>query len=144
MTLMDEDLPVSVRQRWTGPSMCKRIDNSHAGGTITKGWRNVQLRTLLHEMGLRHVHIQPFEALTAERWDYHSSTKWSVAKDQWISDCTHFCYSPSFWGLSFHTLYETLVQGRLWLQHRHTHITHLAASAHTSTREPAPSTVEAP
>ena len=98
--------------------MCKRTHDVW-GAKAASGWRNEQLHALRREMDLRHVHIQPFEALTAERWDYHSSTKWMAAKRQWVSDCTHFCYSPSFWDLSFHELYESLAQGRLWLQRRH-------------------------
>lgn len=77
--------------------------------------------------------------------DFHASTKW--ASSHWVSDCTHLCYSPSFWEvrpcrdllcgvpcvdhctvtsrrpsppqLSIHELYLTLANASAWLHRRH-------------------------
>ena len=98
-------------RHWVGPSMCQQ-QAAHA-----RSWRNVMLHDLLARHHFGHVRVQPFEGLTRERWDYHASTKWSGGK--WVSDCTHLCYSQSFWDLSFHELYMTLANASRWLQRRH-------------------------
>lgn len=126
--LTDEDMQtVKVRQRWSGPSMCQALMGQHANATNVqhRSWRNGVLHDLYRELAPRHVHLQAFEDLTAERWDYHASTKWSESYRMWISDCTHFCFSPRFWDLSFHSLYKALIGGRQWLQHRHRSAKHL-------------------
>ena len=64
---------------------------------------------------------QPFEEITKERWDYHLSVRMipdGHGGQKIFSDCTHFCYSPSFWELALHDL---CAQAR----RRRAHLTHL-------------------
>lgn len=94
-----------VRERWHefhGASFCR----PRAQPTILT-WRNRVLHELLAREGWQDaVAIQPFEQLTATRWDYHLHP---VGRNgRWSSDCTHFCYSPRFWDRSFHDLYVAL------------------------------------
>lgn len=91
-------------QQWTGPSMCQRIAE-----TEPPNWRNEALGNLFRRHRYRHVTLQPFEALTRPRWDFHSSTKLG-GDGEWRSDCTHFCYSPCFWEESFEDLASALRQ----------------------------------
>ena len=95
-------------RKWVGPSMCRQASASPA-----RGWRNDVLHETIRQHGLRHVHVQPFEEITRERWDYHASAVWSGSQRRWASDCTHFCYSPAFWELSAHQLYNTLMRAGL-------------------------------
>lgn len=94
--------------------------------------RNQMLSKFHSLLGLRHVLIQPFEELTVERFDFHASPGKKV-KQQQLPDCTHFCYSPTFWDLGFHSLYLTLVRaGVSWVRERHLAICtmHNASCAH--------------
>ena len=75
----------------TGPASRKAMTLGGVSG------RNHRLHRLHRELGLRHVVIQPFEELTVDRWDYHTSLVFNQAMKRWWSDCTHFCYSPAFW-----------------------------------------------
>lgn len=86
---------------WAGPSMCRQIEKE-----APQHWRNAVLSQLLSDRPHPHVHFQPFEALTRPRWDFHSVAKW--ANGGWKSDCTHWCWSPCFWELSFHDLFQVL------------------------------------
>ena len=80
---------------------------------------------MVHDILSRHrlanVHVWPFEDITRERWDMHASTKWTNhgSSGKWVSDCTHLCYSQSFWDLAFHDLYVTLANSSDWLKRRH-------------------------
>ena len=87
----------SEQRKWLGPSMCAQHNASSP-----RGWRNVVVGDLIQQLSLRHVHVQPFEQTTRDRWDYHSSAVWNNKLKRWASDCTDLCYSPSFWELSFH------------------------------------------
>ena len=86
---------------WTGPSMCRQI-----AANAPKHWRNAVIADLLAERRHPHVGMQPFEELTRPRWDLHSVAK--RVGNGWKSDCTHWCWSPCFWELSFHDLHQTL------------------------------------
>ena len=97
-------------RKWLGPSMCHRQNSSSS-----HGWRNTVLSEVQQQLRLQHVHVQPFEDITRERWDYHASAVWNGKLQRWASDCTHLCYSPSFWELSFHDLYTTIVRAAPWL-----------------------------
>lgn len=59
------------------------------------------------------IRVQPFESVTRARWDYHvaSKTDYNQQRRRWIHDCTHFCYSPSFWQESLHDLRVTIEPG---------------------------------
>ena len=46
----------------------------YASDGVVWGWRNAMLVEELHAGGHRAVHVQPYGALTAERWDFHEST----------------------------------------------------------------------
>ena len=108
-------------RQWLGPSMCQQQAKD------ARSWRNQMVQELIARHRLANVHVWPFEEITRERWDMHASTKWSNTK--WVSDCTHLCYSQSFWDLSFHDLYVTLANASEWLQRRHRR---LAKSVHSS------------
>ena len=93
-------------KQWAGPSMCSRIAKD-----APRHWRNQIVAELFAERGYSHVRLQPFEELTRGRWDFHSSTKWvggAHGRGAWKSDCTHWCYSPCMWELSFSDLYREL------------------------------------
>eukprot|EP00966_Prymnesium_polylepis_P074068 1718819-Prymnesium_polylepis.1 len=65
------------------------------------------------------VSCPPAAPPAQERWDFHASVVMARDGHGLISDCTHFCYSPSFWELSFHDLYVVLANSSAWLQRRH-------------------------
>jgi hypothetical protein len=123
-----EGLPVRATGAAGGFSarpVCKpRLDTSMT-------WRNAELHAVMAELAPRvagrrpQLSILPFENLTQPRWDMHDhvvrSSNRSVRPGgqagarlagsvggKWITDCTHFCYSPRFWELSFHDLVVTL------------------------------------
>ena len=108
--------PTSRTERqWLGPSMCAKQAKD------ARSWRNEMVHDIISRHRLANVHVWPFEEITRERWDMHASTKWSSGR--WVSDCTHLCYSQSFWDLSFHDLYVTLANSSEWLQRRHLRLT---------------------
>jgi hypothetical protein len=115
----DDDRPAErADAQWLGPSMCKPHSGRLARGGLPHlkagGWRNELLRKVLGEAGASHVQVQPFEAMTAERWDYMASTKWvanAAGPGKWLADCTHLCYSPAFWDLTIHDLHAALLAG---------------------------------
>ena len=98
------------------------VANPAASGPIA--WQNRLLHHARAEMGgeAARVSIQPFEALTWPRWEFHLGTKsiFTGHRDgvkHFAYDCTHFCYSPSFWDASFNDMAGTLAAGgaaRLW------------------------------
>ena len=69
-------------------------------------WRNALLHRVAPVEGPR-VKILPFENLTAPRWEYHNKMV-SRKPGVWTSDCTHFCYSPRWWDLTFNDLHGLL------------------------------------
>jgi len=91
---------VPGQTEWAGPSFCQ------ARSTQATTWRNEQLRALAVAAPL--VGIQPFEALTAPRWDLHAHPKSLPSGRGWATDCTHWCFSPRFFDLSIHDLYTVL------------------------------------
>ena len=102
---------------WHGPSLCRSHMRGGAsiGASLTNesgtawGWRNAMLREELGRLPAGSpLRVQPFGERTAERWDYHESVVWQPATRSWASDCSHFCYSPSFYQLTTHALYQTL------------------------------------
>lgn len=97
-------------RKWVGPSMCRQ---GPASASPARGWRNEVMHETIRRLGLEHVFVQPFEEITRERWDYHASAVWNSARRRWASDCTHFCYSPVFWELSAHQLFNTLAKAGL-------------------------------
>ena len=129
--------PTPATRTWRGPSLCTRR-SAGAGAAARRlnaswgplyGWRNRMLaeelaglqpelapaaggsataaRAAAAAQGPR-VRIQPYGALTTERWDMHESVVWQPERRAWSSDCSHFCYSPSFYSLVTHELYRTL------------------------------------
>lgn len=102
------DLPPSrqsVRGEWTGPSMCTRSDER-----TSVHWRNAVVHELLKARRPKHVQLVGFEALTRQRWEYHSTTAWRG--NTWKSDCTHFCYSPCMWDLHWLDMVRALQRAR--------------------------------
>lgn len=86
-------------------------------GGDSSSWYNTVMRRALDETvgEVAHallVRLQPFEELTKPRWDFHIGTKTSDTVRRGVRevvfDCTHFCYSPSFWDASLYQLYTTL------------------------------------
>ena len=60
--------------------------------------------TVLHaehsqRRGRHCIGLMPFYAATQARWNYHTASKRDVdpVTRKARYDCTHFCYSPSFW-----------------------------------------------
>merc|ERR1712216_327869 len=94
------------------------------------GYRNKLIQSLhaSHDWGFS---LMPFDSLTRERWDFHSSTIWFKGKGfgaqfergVFISDCTHWCFSPRFWELVTHDMYVTLSNSTEWLRRRHVRTT---------------------
>lgn len=116
-----------VERRWLGPSMCK--PHTH---TFT-GYRNEKIG-ILHSGRDWGFSLMPFDSLTRERWDFHSSTIWAKNFDgagagMFFSDCTHWCFSPRFWELVVHDLYITLSNSTDWLRRRHARVTQRLRSA---------------
>ena len=90
---------------------------SHASAP-RRSWRN----RIIHELAAQSrqradgrwaaPQVQAFEALTAARWDYHvaSKTAFDAKTSRHIFDCTHFCYSPSFWQQSMNDLARVVAE----------------------------------
>ena len=84
----------------------------------TSAWRNRALHRVASSMRVgahasswqSGVRVQPFEHVTRARWDFHvaSKTDFNQKRHQWFYDCTHYCYSPSFWQESLHDLRVTI------------------------------------
>ena len=111
----EENTQEFAASRWMGPSMCKPHSDTLAG------YRNQQIHRLYSERNWR-MALMPFDALTRERWDYHQSTRWFPklgARGMFVSDCTHYCFSPRFWELVTHDLYVSLSNASAWLHKRH-------------------------
>lgn len=103
-------------RRWMGPSLCQ----PHSG---FGGYRNEQVRSLFATRRSWDFAIMPFEQLTRERWDYHSGVTWHPIFQKFVSDCTHFCFSPKFWELVAHDLFLTLSNASEWLRRRRSRLT---------------------
>lgn len=90
-------------EEFLGPSFCR----AHASPAHARSWHN----QVVHELVATAPHaaavaIQPFEQLTSGLWAFHAHPVHRGGK--WVTDCTHFCYSPRFWDRSFHDLYIAL------------------------------------
>ena len=120
---LDHTRYVKQSGAWSGPSLCTPAPE---GAQHT--WKNLALRAIMREnpKWAKQVTIMPFEARTRLRWDMHGATR--VRREggrlqHVTADCTHFCYSPRFWDLVFHDLYETLRKSSPWLMRRHRKLT---------------------
>ena len=108
---------------WSGPSLCKQAPEE-----AQHTWKNVALHSIVREdpKWAKHVPIMPFEARTRLRWNMHGATKVRQERGRLklvATDCTHFCFSPRFWDLVVHDLYETLRKSSPWLIRRHSKLT---------------------
>ena len=81
-------------------SFCRQRRKQHIS------WRNALLRRIAPtEAPL--VKVLAFENLTASRWEYHGAPV-PTGASTWASDCTHFCWSPRWYDVCFHYIYELL------------------------------------
>jgi hypothetical protein len=91
----------SAQREWAGPSMCAQIASD-----APPHWRNQVVHSLLATGRFPHVKLQPFEALTRPRWDFHAQTKF--VGGSWKSDCTHWCWSECMWSEVLSDLHDAI------------------------------------